>query len=287
MKYVYITVDLEEWYHLDYLKGFDLAGTGVETIPLILDFLDMLDRHGIKATFFVLGEVALRNADILREIVGHGHEIGCHGLDHGLLWEKGGEQFLAELNQARRVIGEAAGCDVNGYRASCFSLERDKLELVRAAGFGYDSSKIAFRQHPLYRSLNLTGFARADDLVYRDGAFYEYEIPTLDIGNYSLPLSGGGYLRLFPLPLIKALLRRYERAHENFLIYAHPFELTDIPLPLPKGLGILTRFRCMVGRRRNLRKLEKLLRYLAARRAVFRTLGQDRGERLRARGGAV
>ena len=153
------------------------------------------------------------------------------------------------------------------------------LEVLRALGFTYDSSKIRFAPHPLYRNLDLTGFEQRDDLVYVDGDFSEYEIPTLDIGRFSLPISGGGYMRLFPFWLLKKLLKLYEKQHENFTIYVHPFELTRRALPMPEGLSWKTRFRCLVGRKGNLKKLRKVIRYLKRRGARFDTLEQDRKER--------
>lgn len=179
----------------------------------------------------------------------------------------------------RTVSEQAAGAPVRGYRASCFTMERDKLDALRDMGFSYDSSKIRFAQHPLYRNLDLSGFEQADDLVYVDGDFAEYEIPTLEILGYSIPISGGGYLRLFPFWMLRILLALYAKKHENFTIYAHPFELTALKLPLPKELGFATRFRCLVGRKRNLKKLRKVIRWLKKRGARFTTLEQDRRER--------
>ena len=279
MKRAWLTVDLEEWYHLDYLKDYPLRETGVRVIPRIFGFLDMLDEVGVKATFFCVAEIADENADILREILRRGHALGCHGLDHDLLTNKSVDQFRDEIRRAKAMIEAAAGAEIHGYRASCFTMERDKLEVVRELGFTYDSSRIRFAQHPLYRNLDLQGFDQADDLVYVQGDFSEYEIPTLDVGKYSIPISGGGYMRLFPCWLMKLLLRLYERRHENFTIYVHPFELTDAKLPLPEGLGKATRFRCLVGRKGNLKKLRKLIRFMQKRGARFMTLERDRKER--------
>lgn len=279
MNCAFLTVDLEEWYHLDYLKGYDCRKTGVRVLPQIFDFLDMLDDEGVKVTFFCVGEIADENAGILREILRRGHALGCHGLDHELLTNKSLEQFVDETRRARAMIETAAGQPVTGYRASCFTMERDKLDALRELGFTYDSSKIRFAQHPLYRNLDLTGFTRPEDLVYIQGDFSEYEIPTLDIRGYSIPISGGGYLRLFPFWLLRILLGMYAKKHENFTLYVHPFELTDLPLPLPKGLGKATRFRCLVGRRGNLKKLRRVIRWLKKRGARFITLEEDRRER--------
>lgn len=279
MKHAWLTVDLEEWYHLDYLKGYPCRESGVRVLPQIFDFLDMLDEEGVKVTFFCVAEIAAENAGILREILRRGHALGCHGMDHELLTNKSLEQFIDETKRAREMIEQAAGAPVTGYRASCFTMERDKLEALREMGFTYDSSKIRFAQHPLYRNLDLTGFERADDLVYVDGDFTEYEIPTLEIMGYSIPISGGGYLRLFPFWMLRILLSLYAKKHENFTIYAHPFELTGMKLPLPESLGRATRFRCLVGRKRNLKKLRKVIRWLKKRGARFTTLEADRRER--------
>ena len=279
MNRAWLTVDLEEWYHLDYLKDYPLRDTPVRVIPRIFDFLDMLDDEGVKATFFCVADIARENEDILREIVRRGHALGCHGLDHSLLTGKTVEAFAEETARAKAVVEEASGAPVTGYRASCFTMERDKLEAIRRLGFSYDSSRIRFAQHPLYRNLDLEGFEQPEDLVYRDGDFTEYEIPTLEIMGYSIPISGGGYLRLFPRPVLAVLLRLYEKKHENFTIYVHPFELTGARLPLPKDLGFMTRFRCLVGRKRNLKKLRWVIRWLKRHGARFMTLEQDRRER--------
>ncbi|MGI6373318.1 MAG: DUF3473 domain-containing protein [Caldicoprobacterales bacterium] len=95
---------------------------------------------------------------------------------------------------------------------------------------------------------------KIDDLVYRKGNFFEYEIPTLKIWNYSLPISGGGYLRLFPFWMLKILIKIYAKQHHNFLLYLHPFELTKIDLPFSKEVSWKDRFRASVGRKEKYEK---------------------------------
>src|SRR5690554_1761557 len=130
MKYVYLTVDIEEWYDLDYLKDMKLDKS-TEVIPEIIDFLDLLDEFKIKSTFFVLAYTLDRNTDIIREISSRGHEIACHGYDHELLYNKDLKVFKEEVTKAKVLLEEATGKEVKGYRASCFSMERDKLEALR------------------------------------------------------------------------------------------------------------------------------------------------------------
>ena len=177
MKKVYLTVDIEEWYHLDYLKNYQLNKDEVKTIPKMFDFLDMLDRLNVKATFFTLGEIAYKHADILRDIKDRGHAIGCHGLDHELLYNKSDEEFKEQVLRAKEIIDEILGeKTVIGYRASCFSMDRNKLDILKEIGYRYDSSYISFAEHPLYGKLDLTGYEKLNDITYQKDGFLEFEI---------------------------------------------------------------------------------------------------------------
>jgi polysaccharide deacetylase family protein (PEP-CTERM system associated) len=275
MNKVFVTVDLEEWYNLDYLKTYKIAEAEIETIPQIIRFLDLLDRLEIKATFFVLAELAHKNESIIREIHKRGHEISCHGLDHDLLCNKTDDDFCSQITEAKKILDSIIGENkICGYRASCFSMDRKKLDLLASCGYRYDSSYICFTQHPLYGDLDLSGFEKSDDLIYRKNGMYVFEIPTLEIIKMFIPISGGGYLRLFPFCLIKLLIKKYAKKHSNFLIYLHPFELTDIPLPFPKDISLGKRFRASIGRKGNLIKIEKLLLLLRGMGAEFYKINQ-------------
>lgn len=276
MKKAYLTIDIEEWYHLDYLKKYDLNKNEVETIPEIFSFLDMLDELKIKATFFTLGEIAHKYADILNDIKDRGHVIGCHGLDHDLLYNKTDEEFKQQVLRAKEIIDNVLGEEtVKGYRASCFSMERNKLDILEEIGFEYDSSYISFSEHPLYGELDLGGYDNVDDLIYKKGNFYEIEIPTYKIGRFNIPISGGGYLRLFPYSVISSLIKKYLSKHDNFLIYLHPFELTNIPLSLPKEVKFKDKFRASIGRKNNLKKLEKIIKLLLNEGVQFTTIEEE------------
>lgn len=274
MKNTYITVDIEEWYDLDYLKGHDVDRS-VEVIPEIIDFLDLLDEFHIKATFFVLANILDKNTDIIREISRRGHAIGCHGYDHELLYKKDLNQFKHEVTEAKAKIEKVINCKVHGYRASCFSMERDKLDILNEQGYSFDSSYIKFEQHPLYRNLDLSGFEKLDEIVFKKDNRFEYEIPTLKIGKFSLPISGGGYLRMFPFWMLKILIEKYAKQKNNFLLYLHPFELTTMDLPLPKDLGAKNKFRISVGRKSNMKKIRKVIKLLKSMGSDFPTLEQD------------
>lgn len=274
-KKIFLTVDIEEWYHLDYLKKYKLDKDKLETIPKMHQFLDMLDRLNIKATFFTLGEIAEKHSEILKDIQSRGHAIGCHGLDHELLYNKRDLEFKKQIIKAKKILESILGKDtIKGYRASCFSMDRKKLEILKQCGYKYDSSYICFAQHPLYGKMNLEDFEKIDDLIYKQEDFFEFEIPTFKFWKFNIPISGGGYLRLFPYQVISILIKKYLKKHNNFVFYLHPFELTEEKLPFPKDISIKDRFRASVGRKGNLKKLEKILKMLIKNGAEFYTFEQ-------------
>ena len=68
--------------------------------------LDLLDRHGVCATFFVTGERAARHPGIIREILSRGHSIGNHSFSHmPLLMLKGMRTLRREVKAAQTVLG--------------------------------------------------------------------------------------------------------------------------------------------------------------------------------------
>src|SRR5699024_3460055 len=199
-----------------------------------------------------------------------------HGLDHDLLYNKTNEEFKKQIIEAKKILESIVGEDtVLGYRASCFSMDREKLDILKECGYEYDSSYISFAQHPLYGSLDLSGYEEVDDLIYKNGSFVEFEIPTYKLGKYNIPISGGGYLRLFPYSIIKYLINNFLKTNKNFVLYLHPFELTDVALLFSKNTNFKDKTRDLIGRKGNLKKLEKILSFLLRNGIEFSTLQEE------------
>lgn len=72
--------------------------------------LDILKRHGAKATFFVLGQNAVAHKNILARAVAEGHEIGSHTWDHPSLTKLSHEAIISQMDRTAAVIREATGC---------------------------------------------------------------------------------------------------------------------------------------------------------------------------------
>ena len=109
------------------------------------------------------------------------------------------------------------------------------------------------------------------DNVFQKGGFTEFELPTTKLFKRNIPISGGGYLRIFPWQVMKKLVSDYLLAHQTYFLYIHPFELSDItPLSVNKA-SLLHNFRFKYGQRRTPEKLKKLIKLLKSNGYEFVT----------------
>ncbi|MGQ9680428.1 MAG: polysaccharide deacetylase family protein [Candidatus Bathyarchaeia archaeon] len=107
------------------------------TIPRILD---VLDDHGVKATFFVVGMNAVNHPEIMQMIRGRGHELAVHGLKHEDVSNLSKEEERGRILEARRAIEEASGFKPVGNRTAGGELSLSTLDILGEEGFIYDSS---------------------------------------------------------------------------------------------------------------------------------------------------
>ncbi len=142
-----LTVDVEEWYHTclvpEYVHPESRPDLTRELDWLLPEVLELFADCGVRATFFVLGEVARQVPHRIREVVAAGHEIGSHGDHHIRVGELDVEAFRADITRSRRELEQLIGRAVVGYRSPEWSLRRfdnPKLAVVAEAGYRYDSS---------------------------------------------------------------------------------------------------------------------------------------------------
>lgn len=106
-------------------------------------FLDFIEERGIRATVFIVGEIARTHPGLAQRVVEGGHEVGLHGLRHVTLGDVGPERLQAELHEGRALLEDAAQAPVTGFRAPIFSLTPATewaVEQIGGAGFHYSSS---------------------------------------------------------------------------------------------------------------------------------------------------
>jgi peptidoglycan/xylan/chitin deacetylase (PgdA/CDA1 family) len=123
---------------------------GEFTVVAVPRVLDLLDRHNIKATFFVPGHTALAYPHTVHEIVDRGHEVGHHGWVHEELegLDEGTQRdvFQRGLDALDRTVGVRPV----GFRAPSNSYDNTSIDLVVENGFVYDSAFSASDFQPYY-----------------------------------------------------------------------------------------------------------------------------------------
>jgi len=78
--------------------------------------LDVLARHGARATFFMVGESAARHPELVQRVAAAGHEIGNHTMHHAIVAWRGPGAVEAEIAQAQAALA-AAGAKARWFRA--------------------------------------------------------------------------------------------------------------------------------------------------------------------------
>lgn len=232
----------------------------------------LLAEHGVRATFFVLGWVADRHPELVRELVAAGHEVGSHGYAHELVYRQTRDEFATDLARASEAIRRALGpdgCDavLLGYRAPAFSVTDDSgwaLDVVRDQGFRYDSSvvPVAVKDGAMNAALRggkRRGLAGVGRFAARHGnGLWEMPPSTVALGGRNWPVAGGGYLRLLPLFLTQGAIRRINSEGHPAVVYLHPWEV-DAEQPEVAGAPPLARFRHGVNLHRTESRLHRLL----------------------------
>lgn len=181
-------------------------------------------------------------------------------------------QFSADLRRAVGALGEITGEQPKGHRAPCFSLDRERLDIVREAGFAYDSSRISLRRLPGRGTFDLPDFKQIGPCISMSSDFCAFEVGTLRVLGRNLPVSSGGYLRQLPWWLMSRLVRRYLQSGAPYVVYVHPFELSDRPDPhFPADAAARARFRFSLGRKKLLRRLGQLVELLKQHGYAFTT----------------
>ncbi|MBT0662731.1 DUF3473 domain-containing protein [Geobacter pelophilus] len=224
--------------------------------------LEMLDDLSLKGTFFVLGWIAEREPELIKEIQRRGHEIACHGYGHELIFDIGLDRFREDVRRAKRIIEDLTGTQVNGYRAPSYSITYNSLWAINVLieeGFTYDSSIF-----PVYHdTYGIPDSPRFPYLIKSaSGTIREFPLTTypLHIGGkvYHLPVAGGGYLRLLPTAFLSHAIRTINtKEGKPVVLYFHPWEI-DPEQPRIKA-GMKSRFRHYVNLDKTKAKLRSLL----------------------------
>jgi peptidoglycan/xylan/chitin deacetylase (PgdA/CDA1 family) len=137
MKNITITIDVEEDCPpmLTSTRGME------EGLPKLLD---LFEKEGVKATFFVTGMMAEQYPDLIHRIPKDGHELGCHGYSHARFDRMETEEARTALRQAGKVLRKFSKRLVS-FRAPNLQFPAKYIKLLEEEGFLYDSSLAAYK----------------------------------------------------------------------------------------------------------------------------------------------
>jgi polysaccharide deacetylase family protein (PEP-CTERM system associated) len=257
------TVDVEDYFHVSgfasRIRRSDWKDFPSRVVANTQRMLELLAAGEVRATFFVLGWVAHRYPQLVREIKAAGHDIGNHSYWHRLIYDLTPDTFRDDLLLANRVLEDITGEPVVAFRAPSFSITSSSLwalEILAAEGFRYDSSIFPIRHHR-YGIPNAENLPHTLRLASAD--LYEFPPSVFQVGKIKLPM-GGGYFRLYPGWLTRHCLRRIDAARRPVMFYIHPWEL-DPDQPRIRA-SQRSRFRHYLNLRRTEPRLRSLLRTL-------------------------
>ncbi len=273
----YLSIDVEDYFHVSAFEKIisqDQWSTfSCRVEPNTLRILDILDECEVKATFFVLGWVAQRYPFLVKKIVERGHELASHGFNHRRVNTQNQDEFRVDITSSKKLLEDLGGVAVLGYRAPSYSISKQTLwafETLLEAGYFYDSSVFPVKhdfygiadwpRFPFYLQRQPTGEWAPGPESSQLCHLLEMPITTLRLAGNNIPVSGGGYFRLFPYPVSRWAFNRINQTEKQaFLFYLHPWEI-DPEQPRIDGASWKSRIRHYLNLDSTEKRLRRLLR---------------------------
>jgi polysaccharide deacetylase family protein (PEP-CTERM system associated) len=257
----HFTVDVEEYFQVSAFESQvsreQWDGLESRVRASVERLLRLLSEHGAGATFFILGWVAERHPDLVRDIDRAGHEVASHGWDHRRVTQQTRAGFRESVRRTKCLLEDLTGKPVLGFRAPTFSIIPGwewALDTLIEEGHQYDSSLF-----PIWRPGY--GYPRGERhphwISRPGGQLFEIPPATLRVWGINLPTGGGAYFRLLPYGLFRATLRDHERRGVPATFYMHPWEIDDDQPRL--SVPLFARLRHYGGLRSTPERLARLL----------------------------
>lgn len=221
-----LTIDVEDYWSI---FSRDWLGMDAELSDAVVRntewFLETLAKHNVKATFFILGEVAKKFPSLIKKIAKNDHEIGVHGFSHKQIFKSTEEEFHREIADCKKLLEDIVSGSILGHRAPAFSIMPQTewaLEILAQEGFKYDSSvyPIAGKRY------GWPGFSKDICKVDLPSGRSIIEVPmsVVTIFGKNLPAAGGGYIRHFPYAVTRWAIKHIQKTRP-VIVYIHPYEI--------------------------------------------------------------
>jgi polysaccharide deacetylase family protein (PEP-CTERM system associated) len=229
-----LTFDMEEWYHRTDFPTSGDPRKWKQMHSLVEQHtgrvLELLDRLGARATFFVVGWVASRHPHLVRTIADLGHEVASHGYWHRPPDTMTPQQFRADLRRSISTLEDRTGKPVLGYRAPGFRLTPKQawaFDVMLDSGLKYDASVVPTRWK--------RSGVRCPPYPHRFGAaptgrtILELPMTARQWGPIVVK-TGGGFLRVLPMNVIQSVMRSMQKNGLPVVLQLRPHDLaTDAP----------------------------------------------------------
>ena len=241
-------IDFEEWYHPELIKNHVKNDQKIPKIFKGIDIiLDLLNKHNISATFFVVGEILQHDPELIDKIISNDHEIAFHTMHHDRIDSLNfSNKFDDELKEFQKLTNNKS----KGFRAPTFSLNEKSsfvIKMLEKYNYIYDSSIMPAKT-------SMYGNPNAEKKPYKitsenlennseNGKLWEFPLMVTKLLGKQIPAAGGFYLRTLPLYMIKNAIKNYENEHMPACFYVHSWELTPklMPrIPLSKKNNFIT-----------------------------------------------
>ena len=254
----FLTVDVEEWtgssLFLLSQKEARLARRYLTVKDQQVDrgvncLLDLLDEKSFSATFFVLGNTAKTNKELVRLIFARGHEVASHTMTHALLPALSPGELEYQLVESKKLLEDTVGAQVLGFRAPDLSGYPDVavfFDMLQSAGYHYDSSFTSAG------ALKMLGQSEPGlPVALTNGGILEFPVTMTDSILFKMPM-GGTFLKLMTPYKVSHQVTRRNRENKPAVLYFHTYEVAGDTIawahPSP---SLSARFSIML---RNLRK---------------------------------
>ena len=221
--------------------------------------LDLLGDYQHKATFFTLGNVAKKHPELIKRIADEGHEVASHGYNHQSIFNLTPKQVKEDVGNSVKILEDISGQKVIGFRAPDFSIREYLFEWYCEAlsenGLKYDSSLFPMKviKYGIEKEYSLK--------IFNKYHINEHYLSYMKVGNHKLPFFGGGYFRITPYSITKALSKKLDSKRAVF--YMHPYEIDTNELAAVKNtygkIPFKWRVSQFVGRNTVENKLHKLM----------------------------
>lgn len=255
-----MTVDVEDYFHVSAFENIFTRSDWEQLECRVVDntskILDLFAKYQVQSTFFVLGWVAKKHPELVRQIISGGHELASHGFWHQRVSSLTPKAFREDIQDSKKLLEDIAGIAIKGYRAPSYSINHINawaFDIIEESGFEYSSSVYPVK-HDLYGWPDAPRFK----FLSTPNGLIELPISTNRFMNRNYPSGGGGFFRLFPYTLSKNLIKKINNMDDQPVIfYFHPWEI-DPYQPRVKQASARSKFRHYL----NLTKMESRLTHL-------------------------